>query len=94
MSDNMTTPDGITVAIGQLWRNCDRRGYGAIRTIGALDPVVGRVQWAEKPRAWVRVDRMYRHSTGWQLVTKPLAAQPVVETKAQPVALDPIVGTI
>ncbi len=64
----MNTKNGIQVEVGQKWRDCDKRMYGRIRTIAAIFPNEGKVKWAESPYK-VSVKRMYKHSTGFELIT-------------------------
>lgn len=72
--DLLTTRDGIRVEIGQIWRDCDQRmssGNRRCRVI-ELNPHMGRAKMQNihgpVPATWVSVRRMYKHSTGWELV--------------------------
>lgn len=61
----LSTKDGVEVAVGQRWRDCDKRMRGRVRTIDAISN--GKVRMIPG-RTWVSISRMYKHSTGWELV--------------------------
>jgi len=69
----MKTKRGIELAVGQVWRDCDKRQTNRKRRIVAIDEQAGRVQMAsvdsESPKTWISVRRMYPHSGGWDLET-------------------------
>lgn len=69
MSKSIITKDGITVRVGQVWRDCDKRCHGRTKTVARVDSLNGRVQWAERPQGWVAVRRMHKSATGWVLVS-------------------------
>jgi hypothetical protein len=70
----MTTRDGITVEIGQVWRDCDQRMSGGNRKckVVELNPHMGKAKMQNVhgpvPATWVSIRRMHKHSTGWELV--------------------------
>lgn len=74
-TNSLTTRDGITVQIGQIWRDCDRRMSGGNRKCRVIEvePINGKAKMQNihgpVPATWVSVRRMYRHSTGWELVS-------------------------
>lgn len=72
----MITKENIELKVGQVWRDLDKRMNGRERKIVAVVGKPGKVLMDE-PAAdfinkfnptWVSVARMYRHSTGWELV--------------------------
>lgn len=69
-ADPLVTRDGIRVAVGQVWEDQDPRASVKRRRILSVDPVKGKVTWDSKPRTSVSVRRMYRHSTGFVLVSE------------------------
>lgn len=68
-ADPGITRDGIKVEVGQRWRNCDWRSHGRTRVVASIDLWNNKVIWAEPPRSKVSIRRMYKHSTGWELVS-------------------------
>jgi len=66
MSENVTK-DGIEVKAGQVWRDCDKRGNG--RTKRVLSVEGGKAVFEGPPKTRVSIKRMYRHSTGYELVS-------------------------
>lgn len=67
----ITTRDGIVVRVGQSWRNCDKRMYGQIKEVVAVDVRNGKAQLAGPCgifKSWNSIRRMHRHATGWELV--------------------------
>lgn len=70
---NMTR-DGIEVKPGQVWRNCDYRMHGQLKTVWSVADGKARLhnpKYPKMPMSTVSIRRMYKHSTGWELV--PLA---------------------
>jgi hypothetical protein len=73
-ADSLVTRDGIRVEIGQVWRDCDQRmsdGGRRCRVV-ELNPHMGKAKMQNihgpVPATWVSVRRMYKHSTGWEIV--------------------------
>lgn len=66
----MKTKDGVEVKIGQVWRDCDKRSsYRQVIVVG-MDTEKQKAQMSYHGRlSWVSVRRMYRHSTGYELVS-------------------------
>lgn len=61
------TRDGIEVQIGQIWRDLDKRMRGRTEEIrGVAD---GFAYFGAALKRKIAIRRMYRHSTGWCLVT-------------------------
>jgi hypothetical protein len=62
------TPDGIRVQKGQVWRDLDKRMRGRTVVVEWVSPdgTVARVKGAHRTKLLIR--RMYRCSTGWELV--------------------------
>jgi hypothetical protein len=71
-SMNKVTKDGIEVQIGQVWKNCDRRNRGEVKkVVGIIDAgndTCAILYSDYGKRSNVKVRRMYKHSTGWELV--------------------------
>lgn len=72
---DLFTPKGIRVEIGQVWRDCDVRMSGGNRKcrVVEINHYMDRVRMQNihgpVPATWVSVRRMYKHSTGWELVS-------------------------
>lgn len=62
------TKEGIEVKAGQVWRDLDRRMNGRTVTVEwvSVDGTVARVKGARSTQ--LSINRMHRHSTGWELV--------------------------
>jgi hypothetical protein len=67
------TKEGIEVKRGQIWRDLDKRMTGRICRVGKVEG--GRAQMFTLVNGqsgkftFVAVRRMYKHSTGWELVS-------------------------
>ena len=59
------TKEGIEVKIGQKWRDLDKRMH---RTIVVTQVMDGFAYYEEARNGRLSIKRMYRHSTGWELV--------------------------
>lgn len=72
--DPLVTKAGIRVAVGQVWRDLDKRMGDRVRKVVAIvDPVNGKVRMeATTGRGRfptvVSVRRMHKHGRGWELV--------------------------
>jgi hypothetical protein len=66
MKNPNVTRDGIEVKVGQLWRSTDKRDCGYCRKVLRVEN--GKADLAGPRRTVVSVCRMYRHSTGYELV--------------------------
>lgn len=69
-----TTPEGIKVEVGQVWRNLGKvprqvDGSGKITITSVFDFYV---EHKGPPRRRIQIKQMYKHSTGWELVSQPL----------------------
>jgi hypothetical protein len=68
----LTTKHGVQVAVGQLWRDCDKRMNDRRRYVIEIDVQAGEVRMGvtqyDESGTWVSVRRMHKHSTGWELV--------------------------
>lgn len=71
MSNNVTK-EGIEVKRGQLWRDLDRRMTGRVCRVGEVArgkaQMFTMVNGQAGKSTTVSIRRMYKHSTGWQLV--------------------------
>lgn len=69
-TDLLITKEGIRVAIGQVWRDLDKRMHGRRVRVVALDEAGGTVQVravSHNKLSMLSVRRMHKHSTGWEL---------------------------
>lgn len=66
-----TTKHGVVVRVGQRWRNCDYRSNGTVKTVLAVDNEYATlyVPGSSQRSSRVLIRRMYKHSTGWELVS-------------------------
>ncbi len=68
----MFNKDGVEVKIGQVWRDCDKRTMYGTRTVEVvgLNTEGEKVQVKSSNRVtWISLRRMYKHATGYVLVT-------------------------
>ena len=63
------TRNGIEVKIGQVWRNLDKRMRGQTIEIRAVADGYAFAGPSLKTR--IRISRMYKHSSGFELVSQP-----------------------
>ncbi|MCY0910877.1 hypothetical protein [Massilia antarctica] len=80
---SIITKEGITVKVGQIWRDLDVRVLGPqggprTCTVTALDKVGGyafmSVNGAQPYRTTrIKIARMHKGATGWALVSEPQA---------------------
>lgn len=65
------TKDGVEVKVGQTWKSCDVRTPGKKREV--IEVADGKaklgVPGSKRLTSKVRIDRMHKHSTGWELVS-------------------------
>ena len=79
MSENHTK-EGIEVQVGQVWRDLDARSgmrRGRVTHVGfgrATLELLDKVHAGANPSTTVRVRRMHKHSTGWELVKAEAAS--------------------
>lgn len=73
----LVTKKGVEVRIGQRWRDCDKRMNDRTCYVVELDPVKQKAKLSTSRDGsrgtWVSVRRMYKHSTGWELVEEASA---------------------
>lgn len=63
------TRDGIKVEVGQRWRDMDKRTNGRTVTITRVDADNGLAYYGNHgKRPAISIRRMYRHSTGFELL--------------------------
>ena len=57
------------VRVGQVWRDCDKRMNGRTIVIERVqgDYAYAKVVGSSRPTR-IALRRMYRHSTGWELI--------------------------
>lgn len=73
--DPLVTKEGVRVEVGQVWRDLDKRMGNRVRKVEAIiDSVNGKVLMVATTGrgrfpSKVSIRRMYKHSTGWELVT-------------------------
>ena len=65
MNENITK-EGIEVQIGQKWRDLDKRCPNRIIEVRAV--ANGRAYFGASLNRKIRINRMHRHSTGFELV--------------------------
>lgn len=71
-TDPLVTKEGIVVKVGQVWQDLDKRMHGRRVKVVGVFPEQGRVQVRNvnyDKLTVLSVRRMYRHSTGWGLVS-------------------------
>jgi hypothetical protein len=61
-----TTPEGIEVCEGQVWRDLDKRMRGRQVTVTRVDPINGLAYYEVPVKNRVRIDRLRRPF--WELV--------------------------
>ncbi|OWJ93015.1 hypothetical protein B6S59_18845 [Pseudomonas sp. A46] len=75
----MTTPDNITkegveVKPGQVWKDLDKRSYGRQCKVITVEDGKAKMQHYARgklgSKTTVSIRRMYKHSTGWELVSE------------------------
>lgn len=66
-----TTKNGIVVCVGQTWRECDYRSRRQVKTVLAIDGGYATlyIPGSKARTSRVAIRRMYKHSTGWELVS-------------------------
>lgn len=73
------TKEGITVLVGQVWRDLDKRmGTRFCRVVGTVSDASGERAIMKRCRqngqtltdrtTMVAIRRMHKHSTGWEIV--------------------------
>ena len=62
------TKEGVKVSVGQKWRDMDKRKSRVCEVIAVADGVA-TMRNGSFPPTRVRIDRMHKHSTGWELVS-------------------------
>lgn len=76
---SIVTKEGITVRVGQLWKDLDKRmEHRGPGTVVAVDAVAGKASlqfgyWPTLTKISIR--RMHKHSTGWTMVEDVLQEQ-------------------
>ena len=71
-ADPLVTKHGVRVALGQRWRDCDKRMMHRVRYVVEINAKTHRVRLGtsmdDARGSWVAIRRMHKHSTGWELV--------------------------
>ncbi|MDQ1921671.1 hypothetical protein [Massilia pseudoviolaceinigra] len=80
---SIVTKEGITVKVGQVWRDLDVRMVGRTCVVTAVHPEINGAKASvsmdritpgkSRTRSQVRVSRMHKGATGWALVSEPAA---------------------
>ncbi|WP_449447536.1 hypothetical protein [Thermomonas brevis] len=69
MSEKITTREGITVAVGQVWKDLDRRVKRTVK-VERVDELNGiaHVVSTNGAKSKISIKRMYKHGQGFSLV--------------------------